>query len=59
MMHAGKRKGTKMKSIYMALEEKIGRTPTHAELKAEVQRIKTEALIEMANKGKLKFQRRK
>ena len=29
-------------TIYEALEAKLGRTPTNAELKAEVERIKTE-----------------
>ena len=44
-------------TIYEALAEKLGRTPTNAELKADVERIKTEALIELAGKGKLRFQR--
>jgi len=44
-------------TIYEALVKKLGRTPTNAELKAEVDRIKAEALIDMATKGKLKFQR--
>lgn len=45
-------------TIYQALCAKLGRTPTNAELKADVERIKTEALIEMAGKGKLVFQRK-
>lgn len=45
-------------TIYEALALKLGRTPTNAELKADVERIKTEALIELASKGKLSFQRR-
>ena len=44
-------------TIYEALEAKLGgRTPTNAELKAEVERIKTEALVDLASKGKLAFQ---
>lgn len=45
-------------TIYEALAEKLGRAPTNSELKAEVERIKTEALIGRATAGKLKFQRR-
>lgn len=45
-------------TIYQALCTRLGRTPTDAELKADVERIKTEALIEMADKGKLAFQRK-
>jgi hypothetical protein len=44
-------------TIYEALAAKLGRTPTNAELRAEIDRIKEEALIELASKGKLKFQR--
>lgn len=44
-------------TIYEALKAKLGREPTNAELKADVQRIKTEALVEMADKGKLAHQR--
>ena len=47
----------KQPTIYEALAAKLGRTPTNAELKADVQRIKSEVLIELASKGKLKFQR--
>jgi len=43
-------------TIYEALAVKLGRTPTNAELKADVERIKTEVLVELASKGKLKFQ---
>lgn len=45
-------------TIYEALAAKLGRVPTDAELKADVERIKTEALQEMASKGKLRWQRR-
>lgn len=44
-------------TIYEALRSKLNRAPTNAEVKAEIERIKTEALIELANKGKLKHQR--
>ena len=46
-------------TIYEALKTKLGREPTNAELKADVQRIKEEALIEAATKGKLRHQRRR
>ena len=46
-------------TIYEALREKLGREPTNSELKADVQRIKTESLIDMAEKGKLSYQRRR
>ena len=45
-------------TIYEALKERLGREPTNAELCAEVQRIKTEALVEVAAKGGLPHQRR-
>lgn len=47
----------KTPTIYEALAAKLGRTPTNAELKADVQRIKTEVLVSLAGKGKLRFQR--
>lgn len=46
-------------TIYEALARKLNREPTNAELKAEVDRIKTEALQDLAAKGKLKHQRGK
>ncbi len=46
-------------TIYQALIAKLGRIPTNAELKADVERIKQEALIDLASKGKLKFQKRR
>lgn len=46
-------------TIYEALAEKLGREPTNAELRADVERIKTESLVELASKGKLRFQRRR
>ena len=45
-------------TIYQALATKLGRTPTNAELKADVDRIKREAIVELAGKGKLKHQRK-
>lgn len=45
-------------TIYQALVIKLGRIPTNAELKADVERIKESALQELAAKGKLSFQRR-
>ena len=39
-------------TIYEALAAKLKREPTHAELKAEVQRILNDGLIEMAEKRK-------
>jgi hypothetical protein len=49
----------KRMTIYEALEAKLGRTPTNAELKADVERIKREAVLEFASKGKLSFQRKR
>ena len=46
-------------TIYEALRAKLGREPTNAELKADVQRIKTDALVEAATNGKLAMQRKK
>jgi hypothetical protein len=46
-------------TIYEALQSKLGRTPTNAELKREVERIKREAVQDLAIRGKLPFQRRR
>lgn len=48
-----------MVTIYDALAAKLGRSPTNAELKAEVQRIKDEALVMVATRGKLPHQRKR
>jgi len=45
-------------TIYEALRAKLGREPTNAELKADVQRILAEGLIERAANGNLVHQRR-
>ena len=45
-------------TIYEALAAKLGREPSNAELKADVQRILTDGLIEMTGQGKLKHQRK-
>ena len=46
-------------TIYAALRAKLGREPTSAELRAEVQRIKEAALVDAAGHGALPHQRRK
>jgi hypothetical protein len=48
----------KKPTIYEALWSKLGREPTNAELKAEVGRIKEEALIDVAGRGGLAHQRK-
>lgn len=45
-------------TIWGKLATRLGREPTHAEAKAEVQRILTEGLVERAEAGKLRHQRR-
>ncbi len=45
-------------TIYQSLRAKLGREPTSGELKTEVARIKTEAIVEAANNGHLAWQRR-
>ena len=52
--------GAKRKpTIYEALREKLGREPTNAELKADVERIKEEVLVTADTHGKLPHQRKK
>ena len=46
-------------TIYNVLKRKLGREPTNAEAIAEVERIKTEGLVERAQAGKLPHQRRR
>jgi len=45
-------------TIYEALEIKLGRPPTNAEIKADVARILDEGAAELAAAGKLKHQRK-
>lgn len=45
-------------TIYEALKIKLGREPSHNELTAEVKRILNEQLIERAEAGKLRHQRK-
>lgn len=45
-------------TIYEALRAKLGRVPTNAELKADVERIKRETVEELVAKGRLWFQRK-
>ena len=44
-------------TIYEALAEKLGREPTNAELRADVNRILVEGAQERAAKGKISHQR--
>jgi hypothetical protein len=46
-------------TIYEVLRLKLGREPTSAELKSEVSRIKEEALVLAATRGKLSHQKRR
>jgi len=45
-------------TIYEALRAKLGRKPTHAEIRDDVRRILAAANIELAGAGKLPWQRR-
>lgn len=45
-------------TIWNVLARKLGREPTNAEAAAEVRRIMQEVTIEMAEAGKLRFQRK-
>jgi len=44
-------------TIYEALAAKLNRAPTNEELKAEVDRIKREAVVKLASEGRLRYQR--
>lgn len=46
-------------TIYQALRAKLGREPTHAELRDDVRRILQEITIDRAEQGKLAHQRKK
>ena len=45
-------------TIYEALKANLNREPSNIELKAEVNRILDDGLIELAGKGKLSHQRK-
>jgi hypothetical protein len=45
-------------TIYAALKARLGRTPSHAEVKADVKRILADGTRELAEKGKLPHQRK-
>ena len=44
-------------TIWNVLARKLGREPTNAEAKAEVERIMSETMVDMAGAGKLRHQR--
>lgn len=44
-------------TIWNRLAKRLGREPTRAEAKAEVQRILDEVTVDMAGEGRLKHQR--
>jgi hypothetical protein len=46
-------------TIYEALVVKLGRIPTHEEIKADVRRILQESTQELAQAGKLPWQRKR
>lgn len=46
-------------TIYEALRTKLGRLPTHDEIKTECRRIIAEAHAEVAARGKLPHQRKR
>ncbi len=46
-------------TIYEALRAKLGREPTHEEIKADVRRILEESTAELAARGKLPHQRKR
>jgi hypothetical protein len=45
-------------TIYEVLKAKLGREPSHAELCADVSRILNESMVERAEQGKLRHQRK-
>ncbi len=51
-------KGGSTMTIYEKLRDRLQREPTNAELKAEVARIKSAALVDAAETGKLRHQRK-
>lgn len=45
-------------TIWNKLAAKLGREPTNAEAEAEVKRIMSEVTVDLAGKGKLRYQRK-
>jgi hypothetical protein len=45
-------------TIYEALKARLGREPLHVEIREEIKRILTESMVERAEAGKLRHQRR-
>lgn len=45
-------------TIWNRLARRLGREPTEAEARHEVDRILTDAMIDLAGAGKLRYQRR-
>ena len=56
--HLNTQGSTRKPTIYEALKSKLGREPTNAELRADVDRILDEATVDLATAGKLPHQRR-
>ena len=50
---------TRKPTIWEALADRLGREPTHAEACAEVRRILTEGLVDLAECGALPHQRKR
>lgn len=48
---------TRQATIYEALQAKLGRPPTHEEIKIDVHRILQSVTIKLAGQSKLRFQR--
>jgi hypothetical protein len=46
-------------TIWERLAKKLGREPTHKEACEEVKRILQESTVQLATKGKLRFQRKR
>jgi hypothetical protein len=54
-----RRREMQIDTIWNALARKLGRQPTLAEVKAEVARILQDGIVERAEAGKLRHQRRR
>jgi len=46
-------------TIYEALRTRLTREPTSAELRAEVARVKADALVSLASRGGMRHQRKR